>query len=347
MSEGEAVTRLGSFQNMLRGTPVDPVAERSARLKREAVAWLSLLSSGTATTADAEALKRWCREDPAHNEAYAKAALVWDMMIPVAARAPTPETARLARPRPAHHGIGRRAFLGGALTASAACAAYAVIHPPLDIWPSLAELRADIRTGTGEQRRIKIADGVMVDLNTRSSLALNAASEDSQRIELIAGEAVVTAGSNATSACVVIAGDGRIVARDAKVDVRYDDARIRVACLDGRVRVERGTQAVILPAGEQVVYDGRNISGAGLVDPAVVTAWQRGRLVFQKESLSRVIDEVNRYRPGRIVLVDRDLGRHLIDASFNLDRLDNVIVYVRQAFDARVTVLPGGLVLVG
>src|ERR1700742_4588068 len=123
MSKGEAVTRLGSFQNMLRGTPTDPVAERSERLKREAIAWLSLLSSGTATTADAEALKRWCREDPAHNEAYAKAALVWDMMIPVAARAPSPETARPTGQRPINHGMGRRAFLGGALTASAACAA--------------------------------------------------------------------------------------------------------------------------------------------------------------------------------------------------------------------------------
>jgi transmembrane sensor len=338
---------LGGFQNMLRRTRTDPAAERSERLKREAIAWLSLLSSGTATTADAEALKRWCREDPAHSEAYAKAALVWDMLTPVAARAPTPETARLHRPQPAPHSIGRRAFLGGALTASAASAAYAVVRPPLDLWPSLAELRADIRTGTGEQRRIDIADGVAVDLNTRSSLALNTASEGGNRIELIAGEAVIAAGPNAASRCVVIAGDGRIVARDARVDVRHDDARIRVACLDGSVRVEHQAQAVILPAGEQVVYDARTISGTGAIDPAVITAWQRGRLIFQKELLSRVIDEVNRYRPGRIVLLDRELGRRLIDASFNLDRLDHVIVYVRQAFDARITVLPGGLILVG
>lgn len=338
---------MGGFRNMLRRTRTDPVSERSERLRQEAIAWLSLLSSGTATTADAEALKRWCREDPAHSEAYAKAALVWDMLTPVAARAPTPQNARLHRSQPVQSSIGRRAFLGGALTASAACAAYVVVHPPLDLWPSLAELRADIRTGTGEQRRIEIADGVAVDLNTRSSLAFNAASEDGNRIELIAGEAVIAAGPNAASACVVIAGDGRIVARDARVDVRHDDTRIRVACLDGSVRIEHQAQDVILPAGEQVVYDGRSLSGTGAIDPAVVTAWQRGRLVFQKELLSRVIDEVNRYRPGRIVLMNRELGRRLIDASFNLDRLDNVIVYVRQAFDARITVLPGGLILVG
>jgi transmembrane sensor len=343
----EAGTRLGGFENMLRRTRRDPAAERSERLKREAIAWLSLLSSGTATTADAEALKRWCREDPAHNEAYAKAALVWDMLTPVAAYAPPPATARLRRPQPAQYGMGRRAFLGGALAASAAGVAYAVVHPPLDLWPSLAELRADIRTGTGEQRRIEIADGIGIDLNTRSSLALRAPSDGRNHIELVAGEAVIAAGPNATSTCVVIAGEGRVVVRDARVDVRYDDARIRVACLDGSVRVEHEAQAVILPAGEQVVYDGRNISGTGTVDPAIVSAWQYGRLVFQKEPLSRVIDEVNRYRGGRIVLLDRELGRRLIDASFNLDRLDNVIVYVRQAFDARITMLPGGLVLVG
>ena len=237
--------------------------------------------------------------------------------------------------------------MGGALSASAACTAYAVIYPPLELWPSLAELGADVRTGTGEQRRIAVADGVAVDLNTRSSVAWQALSNGGGNyIKLISGEAVVAAGPNAAGTCVVTAGDGRIIAHDARVDIRHEDSRIRVVCLDGNVRVEHQVGAVDLPAGEQVIYDDRNLSGTGAVDPAVVSAWQRGRLIFQREMLSRVIDEVNRYRPGRIVLLDKRLGERLIDASFNLDRLDHVIVYIRQAFDARITTLPGGLVLV-
>src|ERR1700736_1244718 len=215
---------LGSFRDMWRGRRADPLAERAETLKKEAIAWLSLLSSGTATTADAEALRRWC-EDPAHRAAYAKAARVWEMLTPIAASAKARETAPLRPPSPAQPAIGRRAFLGGALAASAAGGAYAGVHPPLNLWPSLAELRADIRTGTGEQRRIEIAEGVGVELNTRSSIALRASSDGASHIELVAGEAVVAAGPSATGTCVVAAGVGRIVARNARVDVRHDEER--------------------------------------------------------------------------------------------------------------------------
>jgi len=347
MNERALVTRLRGLGEMLSGSRKDAVERRAAKLRREAIAWLSLLSSGTATTADAEALKRWCNEDPAHTRAYAEAARAWDMLTPVANRAQLAEGDEFRRPQLVQQRIGRRALLGGAIAASAAGVAYAVVNPPLNLWPSLAELRADVRTGTGEQRRIEISDGVAVDLNTRSSLAWGSLSGGRNRIELIAGEAVVAAGPASVDTCVVTAGMGRVVAHDARVDIRRDGARIGVVCLDGNVRVEHQAQAVMLPTGQRIVYDDLNISGPGTVDPQIVTAWQQGRLVFQKELLSRVVDEVNRYRPGRIILMDRDLGRHLIDASFSLDRLDNVITYIRQAFDARIAILPGGLVLVG
>jgi transmembrane sensor len=323
--------------------------DRAKKMRQDAVRWLSLMSSGRATGADADALKQWCREDPAHEAAYAKAALVWDMLTPVArgAREDHAETLeQMARPERAGHGPGRRAFLGAAVAASAGVAGYLVLRPPLGLWPSLAELGADVRTSTGEQRRITVADDIGVDLNTRSSLSVRAASDGGHRIELICGEAIVAAGPEAAGSCTVIAGGGRILARDAKVDVRYDGTDVRVTCITGSVRVERGSQGVTVPAQEQVVYGDRGISGVGTVDPATVTAWQQGLLVFRQKPLSRVVEEVNRYRPGRIILLNQELGRHLIDARFRLGHLENVIIYLQQAFDARITELPGGIVLV-
>ena len=343
----DAVASFDGFQKIGRRGRPDPSMARTERLQREAIAWLSLLSSGTATTADGEALKRWCREDPAHAEAYAKAARVWHMLTPIAAQALDPDTSRLAPQLQLRHRIGRRAFLGGAAAASAAAAA-AVVHPPFGLWPSLAELGADVRTGTGEQRRVEVSNGVSVDLNTRSSFVLRTASAEIHHIELISGEAVIVAGPKVDNACIIIAGAGRILAHDARVDVRHDGAQVRVVCLDGGVQVMHEAQVVTLSMREQVVYDGRGIGTAQTVDPAVVTAWQQGRLIFRRERLSQVIDEVNRYRPGRIILVDGTLGERLIDASFQLSRLDNnIIVYLQQAFDARIRRLPGGVVLVG
>jgi transmembrane sensor len=323
--------------------------DQAERMRRDAVRWLSLMSSGRATEADAEALKQWCRAHPAHEAAYAKAALVWDMLTPVAQRARTTRAATLDETAPsarARHGLGRRGFLGAALAASAGVAGYLALRPPFGLWPSLAELGADVRTSTGEQRRIAVADGIGVDLNTRSSLSVRGAADGDRRIELISGEAIVAAGPAPADACIVIAGGGRILARNAKVDVRYDGADVRVTCITGSVRVERGSQDVTVAAQEQVVYGDRGISGVGAVDAATVTAWQQGLLVFRRRPLSRVLEEVNRYRPGQIILLNQELGQRLIDARFRLDHLENVIVYLQQAFDARITELPGGIVLV-
>jgi transmembrane sensor len=338
MSQG-VMGNVGNPPDNRQSQPADP-----ERLQREAMAWLSLLSSGTATQADAEELKAWCRQDPSHAGAYARAARVWDRLGTVAAQAERPQIARpAASSTPV---LVRRAFLGGAIAASVTGATYVAVHPPLGLWPSLAELRADVRTAPGERRRLDLAEGVSVDLNTRSSLALGAGHDAG--IELIRGEAIIAAAPNADKSCTVVAGGGRIVAARAKFDVRHDgDDRVVVICLDGRVKVEHVAQAVVLETNQKVIYDRFGIGETERVDPVTATAWQEGRLVFRKAALSDVISEVNRYRSGRIILMNRHLGERLIDASFQLNRLENVLVYLEQAFAVAVRQLPGGLVLVG
>jgi transmembrane sensor len=69
--------------------------------------------------------------------------------------------------------------------------------------------------------------------------------------------------------------------------------------------------------------------------------------MFRKEPLVNVIAEINRYWPGRIVLLDTKLGQSLVTARFKLDRLNDVLVQVREVFGAPVRTLPGGVVLIG
>jgi transmembrane sensor len=96
-----------------------------------------------------------------------------------------------------------------------------------------------------------------------------------------------------------------------------------------------------------VVYDAGGIGQVVSVDPTVVTSWQTNVLIFRREPLSRAIEEINRYRPGRIILVDTLLGRKLIDASFRLDRIEDIVPQIVQVFGTRARSLPGGIVLLG
>jgi transmembrane sensor len=68
-------------------------------------------------------------------------------------------------------------------------------------------------------------------------------------------------------------------------------------------------------------------------------------LVFRHEPLSHVVDEINRYRRGRIIVVNDALGRRPVVASFRIDRMDEVVPRIERALNVRATTLPGGIVL--
>lgn len=315
-------------------------------LEREAIAWLLRVTDDGATAADQAALRDWQAADPEHARAFAKASKLWHAMPSAVATAL--KTGDLSLPAPEGRDIGvvgRRGLMIGFASAAAA-AGYAVVNPPLGLWPSLFEFTADYRTATGEQRTIAISNAVSVEMNTRTSIALRTAEDAAHRFELIAGEAVVDAAAAGARPVQVIAAGGLATAA-AKFDVRCDAGSTAVTCLGGVVHVQYRDRAVMLQERQQVSYGGGEMTAVTSVDPAVITAWQDGYLMFRKEPLASVIAEVNRYRPGRIVLLDSKLGEGLVTARFKLARLDDVIVQIREVFGATVRILPGGLVLVG
>ena len=144
-------------------------------VQREAVVWVQKLASGQATLEDAELLKQWCAQSAAHADAFAEASQTWQGMASAGRgfRQRYPEaSASLTDIRKQRELFERRAFLGGLAAASAAGVIYAVIRPPLGLWPSWAELHASYRTGTGEQQSMVFAGDVSIRLNTQTSITV-------------------------------------------------------------------------------------------------------------------------------------------------------------------------------
>jgi transmembrane sensor len=325
-------------------TDVDCTADIEEALRREAWNWVLHVTSGHATRADIASLERWCAQSPRHTEAYARASGRWRAFGPAieAALRQNSFVPAVAAVRP-ERVVGRRALLGGALVASAAGVAVMMARPPLDLWPSFSEFAADYRTATGERRRIQLAGRVSVEMNTRTSLNVRRAAGDSERIELIAGEAAVTTDSRPVE---VIAAQGRILAEDAQLNVRCDGLAAAVTCLEGVVRIEYEGRSAAVPPQHQVFYSDRDMRVATAIDLPTVVGWRNGDIFFQNEPLSHVIEEVNRYRPGKIILMNEDLRQRRFTARFKLDRLDVIVPQLQATFNARVTTLPGGIVLV-
>jgi transmembrane sensor len=315
-------------------------------LMREAVDWIHRLAAGTATVADGEAFKRWRRQSPAHAAAYAEASCLWQEFGPAARnlrlRGEIPPG--LARVPPRSEVPTRRLILGGGLAAAAAACGCAVIKPPLDLWPSFAELAADYRTATGEQRKIALPGDVSVRLNTQTSIALRAADGSADRVELIAGEASFST-AESKRPLTVLAADGRAVASNAWFDVRRAGTAVCVTCTDGHVEVEYRTDATTIGPGQQARYDENGLGHVATIDSELVTAWQEGVLIFRLTPLSEVVEEVNRYRRGKVILLNAALGRKPVSGRFRIDHMDEILVRLDQAFGAKSRSLPGGIVL--
>lgn len=320
--------------------------ERQEDLMREALDWLARFSLREASREDLVDLRRWRDQSPAHAAALVRAGELWrGLKVPIAdlVRDGTVSvpTARFGRPLPS-----RRLFVGlGAMSAAAAIATI-VVRPPLHLWPSLAELAADYRTGTGEQQHLTLQDGVSIDLNTRTSIALRTIDQESG-IELIAGETAISLSGSADRRFVIIAADGRMFASRGSFNIRREGSTVRFTCIDGEASIQCRGQFLQLGSNKQVTYDAHNLGVVDATDPAIVTAWREGVLVFRNTPLSMVIEEVNRYRPGRIILLDDALGTKLVTARFDIKRLDTVIGQISKVFNVRSQSLPGGIVLVG
>lgn len=317
-------------------------------LRLEAQAWVVRIRSGDATGADTAELMRWRAQSPRHEQALAEAIRVRRLIAAaagerdVAGMSPRVPAPWVPAPWVPASRLGRRAFLGGAIAASAA--GVVMVRPPLALWPSFAELRADYRTGVGEQRTIQLGNGASAELNTRTSASL-LSDPRMAGLDLIAGEVAVDI-SHATRPVYIRTATTETHTQAGRFVVRLEDTETCMTCLAGTVHVKgrRGTPET-LPAGYQLRYTDRRAGDATRVDVTRAEAWRRGLLMFVDEPLDRVVEEVNRYRPGRIVVVNHDLGRVLVNAVFQLDRINTVVAQIRDVSNARVTSLPGGIVL--
>jgi transmembrane sensor len=315
-------------------------------IAREAHAWVRRLTSGEATVADARELKLWCEASAEHAAAFAQAQQLWRNLGPAGKQL----LDQRGQPRTASHRprrMSRRAFLGAALTATAA-AVVLTVNPPLGWWPAASDWSADYRTATGEQRQVRLSAHVTADLNTQTTLAERQTTNDAHVVELIHGEVAFQRESGAGRVFTAIAGDARAEVNDfAHFQLRYADNTVCVTCLAGEVSVEHGNYRRTLRKGEQALYGRNGQEQVTTVDPAEASAWREGVVIFRHTPLTEAVAEVNRYRPGRIILLDTALAKNEVSGRFRIHDMDQVITQIQQAFSASVTHLPGNIVLLG
>lgn len=310
-------------------------------LQRESLEWLVRLTSGRVSVADAEGLAAWKAQSPAHLAAFEDALRLRRLLQRAGTEylAHPPHSVPVGLGSPRGPRISRRAWLGGAVAASVA--GLMVVHPPFALWPALSELTADYRTAKGEQRQVQLAEGLSVTLNTQTALSA-AARQGSAMVELISGEASFHA--DLAGHLIVSAGRSTVTASHADFNIRHDEAASAITCLSGRLDIRREGGQLALAAGQQLTYRAGEAGVVTAADQPAALAWRKGLLVFHDMPFQQMVHEINRYRPGMVMLANGALAQKRFSGVFHIGRLDGAMAAIEK-LGVHVTRLPGDLVL--
>jgi transmembrane sensor len=259
----------------------------------------------------------WLEADPANRRAYDEVNRSWEVAA-VAAADPAVAAMRsealMSRPREQRD----YSRLWGALATAAlvliAFTGVSLTHPDfLKSADGIASShdRLVLRTGVGERATASLEDGSTVILNTNSVLEINY-TRLRRDVRLVAGQVLFKVAHDTARPFVVAAANHAVVAVGTEFEVRLEGEKVRVALLQGRVRVESiashagsaATEGVaVMAPGEQLIA-----SSAGVVinraNVQELVSWQSGRVRFDNARLADAVAEMNRYSPTKIVVDD-------------------------------------------
>jgi len=215
---------------------------------------------------------------------------------------------------------------------------------------------SDYKTGTGEQRRIALRDGSIIELNTQSHIRISSRAH-LREVELLSGEALFNIHHDETRPFRVHAADNVIedLGTEFSIYVR-PDASTTVSVLEGRIQIfsKGATQTGLLggpsastntqpgqpsgsyptqvSAGEEVrIAHGAPIKRVSLNVTEATAPWRGHRLWFDNATLAEVAAEFNRYNARKIqVASDPALLKKRYTATFDAYDPESFVAALRD-----------------
>jgi transmembrane sensor len=304
-------------------------------LQDEGLAWVDRMTSGSATQDDAAALAQWRNKSSAHSAALRQAILLRQACQELAHEHASQAAARVVRRKPK---IARGALLGVGFAIFAGAAAWAAVEPPLGLWPSLAEVSADYRTGKGEQRKLALTDETSLQMNTLTSV-----SEDNDAsgpgVDLVEGEVALTRSPAAQKPFTLHVHGITIASRSGTINVRADSPVVAITAVDTDANITVGGREILLPARHQIRIEGADVSEPAAMDVAPVLAWRQDLILLRDMSLAAAVREINRYRPGLIVIGNSALAARRINAVLPLQDISQSVDLICRLTGAHTTAI--------
>jgi transmembrane sensor len=304
-----------------------------------AARWFARQRSGEMTEAARLELRLWLEDDPANTAAYAAVRRAWGGSGAVRSDprvlAMREHWSAMDAPSPVRApGRALAACIAAALLVTAAVAGW-------QVWGGHRTLADNVyRTAVGERRTVELPDGSVVTLNTRTVLRTQR-DGDRRLLFLEEGQAFFQVAKDPEHPFVVTAGGRTVTALGTTFDVRIERGDFKVTLVEGKVRVQTlaprkaSVKATEMTAGSQLIAPANEDWRITRANVAVETSWTNGRLIFDREKLSEVVEEMNRYSDRKIVLGDAELSEVPISGTFKPGDVSSFVAALEEYQMAR------------
>nr|WP_314606595.1 FecR domain-containing protein [uncultured Janthinobacterium sp.] len=195
---------------------------------------------------------------------------------------------------------------------------------------------ASLRTAPGRRRHVTLADGGRMEMNTDSALDVDY-SAARRRIRLHHGEIMITTASDARP-FLVDTPHGVIRALGTRFGVRCDGDGSTVSVYEHAVEVRcaaRPDAVRRLQAGQQLRFSATGTQDVQAM-PAHQDSWLRGMLVAADWPLQQLVQELARYRRGRLAC-HASVARRPVTGTYRLDDIDAVLESLCASHGLQVT----------
>ncbi|MBD9355827.1 FecR family protein [Methylomonas albis] len=280
------------------------------RIAAEAADWVARLGSGEVSDQDRKHFNAWVAQSPEHRALFFELRKHWQSLG---------NAAEQWQPLAKAPSAGWRAY---------ASAAVLLLTLGLASWHyQLGDyLLADHYTAISKRSQTTLTDGSTLYLNTDSAVAVEFTGQKRQ-IRLLHGEAEFSVAHDRNRPFTVSAGPDRITALGTDFSVYRNDGLTTVTVFENTVQVEHGNRVIgVLNQGQQQFIDSSTgPSAIERIDSDDARAWRDGKLVFTARPLREVIDQINRHRPGKLLLLNEVAARYPVSGVFKIAELDGAV----------------------
>jgi transmembrane sensor len=314
----------------------DPVADAAA-------SWVLRCDRGLSPK-EQDDFMEWLAADPRHGAALARFRRHWTRLDALAewrprhGAQPNPD---LLMPRPRRR--LRLVSLAPALLAAAGVAVALWLIQPAD---RAIESAPPVAAVTDRS----LEDGSVVRLNRGAAMEVQYTAAE-RRIRLVQGEAHFTVTKDSVRPFIVTANGVDVRAVGTAFNVRSDSTAVEVLVTEGRVQIQMEPRtssstpvSADLPALEArqraVVVPGKPASPmqidtltAGEIER--VLSWQHRFMEFTAAPLSEIAAEFNRRNSTQLIVIDPELARTRITATFRTDNVDGFVRLLESGFSVR------------